>query len=564
MSAAWAGYDEPRRRHRGRRRRRRLAWIAGGVILAVVVLSLVGGLPRNVLGPRSASALAPGDPGADDPASLAVVVYNAADPLSRDLADFYAGKRGIPADHVVALQCPTTEEISRADYDNTIATPLRAAFDAHHWWERSVDRPGVEPLSTVTSSRVRFLVLMRGIPLRIAGTSNYPGDFCYNQPSPIKDQTAASVDGELAALGLFTRSISGFVPNPNFRSFARYSDNHQPGVMYTGRLDAPTGTMVRRMIEDSIAVEQTGLWGRCYVDARGMAPGSSPLAEGDAWMTKIASEIAPGVLPTVLDTRESQFPVAFPMDAAAMYFGWYSEQPAGPFTREDMHFCPGAVACHIHSFSATSLRDPSRWWVAPLLDRGADAVLGNVYEPYLSLTTHLDIFAQRLADGYTFAEAAWMGTPGLSWMNTVVGDPLYRPGKVWKDLQFDLGGNAVPPGQSTLVTEGRAYCQGALVWRDKGPGAGAAALEKSATRLHSGLIYEGLGGLASGVGDTRRAAKAFEQAGRFYRESGDKVRVLISEVRVLTKAGQKAQADALLADARKRYAATPFAGALAD
>ena len=564
MSAAWEGYDELRRGKRRQRRLRRVAWVASGVVLTVTILSLVSGLPRNVLGPRSAVALTLGDSSTDNPASVAVVVYNAADPLSRDLADFYVEKRGIPSDHLVALQCPTTEEISREDYDNTIAAPLRAAFDTHNWWERSVDRPGAEPLSTVTSSHIRFLVLMRGIPLRIAGTPSYPGDFCYGQPSPIKDQNAASVDGELAALGLFTRSISGFVPNPNFRSFARYPDNHQPGVMYTGRLDAPTGGMVRRMIEDSIEVEKAGLWGRCYVDARGMAPGSGPLAEGDGWMTKIASEVAPGVLPTVLDNKESQFPVAFPMDAAAMYFGWYSEQPAGPFTREDMHFRPGAVACHIHSFSATSVRDPTRWWVAPLLDRGADAVLGNVYEPYLSLTTHLDIFAQRLADGYTFAEAAWMGTPGLSWMNTMVGDPLYRPGKVWKDLQFDLGGNVVPGGQSALVTEGKAYYQGALIWRDKGPGAGAAALEKSAIRLRSGLIYEGLGGLASGIGDTRRAVKAFEQAGRFYQETGDKVRVLVSEVRVLTQAGQKVQADSLLAEARKRYAATPFAGALAD
>ena len=565
MSAAWNGYDEVRygrRATRRRRLRRRIAWAAVVVVLAVLVLTLVSGIPRNSFGPRTASAVSSA-PGNDNPADAAVVVCNASDPLSVELANFYAGKRGIGSDRIVALHCSTAEEISRDEYDATIAAPLRLAFDAHDWWERSKDRPGVEPQSTVTASRVRFLALIRGIPLRIAPASGYPGDFC-NQPSPIKDQNAASVDSELAALGLFTHSISGIVPNPNFRAFARYNENHQPGVFFTGRLDAPTGTMVRRMIEDSLAVEKTGLWGRCYVDSRGMAPNSSPLAVGDEWMTKIANETAPPVLPTVLNAKEPQFPADFPLTDAAMYFGWYSEQPAGPFTRESMHFRPGAVACHIHSFSATSLRDPTRWWVAPLLSHGADAVLGNVYEPYLTLTTHLDIFAQRLADGYTFAESAWMGTPGLSWMNTVVGDPLYRPGKVWKDLQFALDANAVPPGQPALATEGRAYYQGALVWRDKGAGPGAAALEKSGSRLRSGLIYEGLGGLAAGAGDSRRAAKAYEQAARFYRDPGDKVRVVVSEVRVLTQAGQKSQADALLADARKRYAATPYVGALAD
>ena len=565
MSAAWDGYEPVRRGGRKRRQLRRWTWSAGALCLTALVLGLLGVFPHQALGPHrlTVASASDGGDGTDNPANAAVVVYNAADPLSRDLAEFYAGKRGITPDRLVALTCPTEEEISRDDYDHTIAVPLRQAFDAHQWWDRSVDRPGVEPSSTVISNRIRFLVLMRGVPLRIKATTGYAGDFCHH-PAPIRDQNAASVDGELAVLGLFTRGISGLVPNPNFRSFARYAENQQPGVMYTGRLDAPTGTMVRRMIEDSLAVEKTGLWGRCYVDSRGMKPGSGPLAVGDVWMTKIASEIAPHVLPTVLDDKEAQFPVSYPLGDAAMYFGWYSQQPAGPFTREDMHFRPGAVACHIHSFSATSLRDPTQWWVAPLLSRGADAVLGNVYEPYLTLTTNLDIFADRLTEGYTLAESAWMATPGLSWMNTVVGDPLYRPGKVWKEAQFSLDTNTVPPGQPTLFTEGRAYYQGALVWRDKGAGPGAAALEKSGTRLRSGLIYEGLGGLAAGAGDLRRAARAYEQAGRFYREPGDKVRVLLSETRILAQGGHKPQADALLADARKKYAATSLAGALAD
>ena len=565
MSAAWNGYDEVRygrRATRRRRLRRRVAWTAALLVAAAAVLTLVSGFPRNALGPRAASA-APSASGADNPADAAVVVCNGNDPLSVELADYYAKRRGIPRDRIVTLTCAPGEDISRQDYDDNIAAPLRAAFDSHKWWERSQDRPGVEPSSTVTAARIRFLVIMRGLPLRITPTSGYPGDFCH-QPSPIKDQNAACVDSELAVLGLFTHSISGIVSNPNFRSFDRYNENHQPGVLFTGRLDAPTGTMVKRMIDDSIMVEKTGLWGRAYVDARGMAPNSGPLAEGDEWMMKIASEIAPMVLPTVLNTKESQFPPDFPLTDAALYFGWYSEQPAGPFTQETMHFRPGAVACHIHSFSATSLHDPTRWWVAPLVSHGADAVLGNVFEPYLTLTTHLDIFAQRIADGYTFAESAWMGTPGLSWMNTVVGDPLYRPGKVWKDLQFAIDANAIPPGQPALVTECRAYYQGALLWRDKGAGPGAAALEKSGAHFRSGLIYEGLGGLAAGAGDSRRAVKAYEQATRLYRDQGDKVRVIVSEIRVLNQAGQKKQADSLLAAARQRYAATPYAGALSD
>ena len=223
-----------------------------------------------------------------------------------------------------------------------------------------------------------------------------------------------------------------------------------------------------------------------------------------------------------------------------MYFGWYAQDVAGPFTREDFRFAPGAVACHIHSFSATSVRDPFHWWVGPLLNKGAAAALGNVYEPYLTLTTHLDIFADRLFDGFTLAEAAWAATPGLSWMNTVVGDPLYRPGIYWKNQEFDLDSAIGSAGAETPVaTEGRAYWQGAQLWRATGSAAGAAALSKSGTRLHSGRIFEGLGLLEAGIGDVPLAQHAFEQAARYYSDPADAIRVVVNEARFLFKSGRK-------------------------
>ncbi len=551
MSAAWEGYEALRRGGRRRRKwRGRFAAVAGALILAAGWFGLARCSPQNIFGNAAPRAVASGDAG--NPADYAVVVYNANDPLSRDLADFYAEKRGIDRSRVVGLKCSIEEEISREDYDATIAGPLRAVFDERRWWTRSPDRPASEPASAVATNRIRFLALIRGIPLRIKQTAGYPGDFC-KQPSPLRDQNAACVDSELAVLGLFTHGISGLVPNPAYRSYVRYSEPMPPTLMFTGRLDAPTGAMVRRMIDDSLAVEKTGLWGRCYVDGRGMAPGSDSLAEGDEWMRKIAVETAPRVLPTVYDNLPGMFVTGFPMNEAALYFGWYSEQPAGPFTRDDFHFRPGAVACHIHSFSATSVRDPARWWVAPLINRGADAVLGNVYEPYLGLTTHLDIFAARLRDGYTLAESAWEATPGLSWMNTVVGDPLYRPGKFWKDLEFDLNAGDPPaPGEPAVVTEGKAYWQAAQTWTAQGPEKGAAAMEKSGNRLRSGRIFEGLAQLETNAGHLPRALAAYEKAARFYQEPSEVARVIFDEVRLLVKSGQKVRAAEVLAAGRKR------------
>src|SRR5689334_8549842 len=64
-----------------------------------------------------------------------IVVFNTAVPDAESLAKFYAEKRGIAADHVIALDCPSEEEISREQYDVTIAAPLRKIFHERRWWQ---------------------------------------------------------------------------------------------------------------------------------------------------------------------------------------------------------------------------------------------------------------------------------------------------------------------------------------------------------------------------------------------------------------------------------------------
>src|ERR1700738_2146482 len=73
---------------------------------------------------------------AEQPLALStIVVYNEAVPESVQLAKFYAQQRGIARDHLVGLTCSTEEEISREDYDATIADPLREIFKAREWWK---------------------------------------------------------------------------------------------------------------------------------------------------------------------------------------------------------------------------------------------------------------------------------------------------------------------------------------------------------------------------------------------------------------------------------------------
>ncbi len=475
----------------------------------------------------------PGEAGAAE----TLVIFNSNDPDSGPLAQFYAEKRHIPKDQIIGLPCTRGEEIGRDEYDLLIADPLRKAFLANHWW--TVRKEEGNPMGVVTSNHIRFVVLMRGMPLKILATTNYPGDKPSGPPA-VAAHNDASLDSELAVLGVGQHPISGVLNNPYFRSYSRIGDAKQPEMMLVCRLDAPTPAIVRRMITDSLAAEQSGLHGMAYVDARGITdPG---YVEGDQWLFALASNARRIGIPVVLDQGPGLFPDSYPMQHAAFYFGWYSETVTGPFLQPSFRFEPGAIAVHLHSFSASTLQDPHKFWCAPLLADGAAATLGNVYEPFLDLTPHLDIFFERLSSGFTFAESGYMSERVLSWMTTFIGDPLYRPFP-----RIPTGSKAGSKDQWAL------YREGAIKWHDD-HAAGEVALTKAGNDVHSGVIFEGLGLLELTANARPEALDAFGQARKYYKDADDILRVTVHEVGVLESLKRHADAVALV---RKQIEAFP-------
>ena len=462
-------------------------------------------------------------------AQSTIVLYNRTVPDSVKLAKFYAEQRGIAPDHLIGITCSTEEAISREEYDATIAEPLREIFKQRHWWTLS-ESPGQAP--SVTTSAVHFVATIKGVPLKIRSTMAYRGDEPRSGPPGSRNE--ASVDSELAVLGLYSRQISGPTPNPYFQSFRAISDFEKNAtLLLVSRLDAPTAATVRGMIVDSIATEKSGLWGRAYVD--GAHKTGAGFAAGDEWLADVTTQLHKVGNPVVYDDTPTIFPTAYPMTDCALYYGWYAGNVAGPFTRPDFRFVPGAIAVHIYSFSARSLRNPDANWVASLVSKGAAASLGNVYEPYLQLTSHLDIFDNRLLHGFTFAESAYMSIPALSWMSVTVGDPLYRPFATWLQIE--------PKSESAKnKSNWKAYHEFTV------ENAARPALEfrtlarQMASRTRNGPMIEDLGSIEARDGNPSAATSYFKQARTCYTNHDDIMRVVLEEADAWVKQGKPKRA----------------------
>lgn len=490
-------------------------------------------------------------------AAATLVVFNARDPESRELANYYADRRCIPCEQVIGLDCPAEEEITREQYTDSIENPLRKLFERKGWWEV---RKGFEEQTEVTGSQIRFVALMRGIPLKIKTTiaapaADKPAPPRPNGGDPITGHDEASVDSELSVLGAFREDHFGIVNNPYYRRFAPILDSAvTSGLLLVCRLDAPAADTVRRVIDDSLEAERHGLYGWAYIDRRSIP--ESGYKDGDEWLLNAATECWNEGVPVILDNVPAIFPAGFPVTDAALYYGWYEWAMSGGVSTSEKPFRRGAVAVHIQSFSARTLRDPNANWVAPLLTRGAAASMGNVYEPYLDLTPHLDIFNERLLQGFTLAESAYMSMKVLSWMGIVAGDPLYRPFAAaqrgtWRQ---DPPGDAGPwiALQSELHKGGRSGLAQKLY------------LAKMARETRSGLNYEALGMLQSFYDEPREALSSLEAAGASYKNPAESFRTTVERIRILQSIGDKTAALKLIERSLQREQPTDRARLLND
>lgn len=457
--------------------------------------------------------------------SSVAVLYNSSMPESKKLAEYYAQQRKIPVGNLIGLPMPKVGKISRADYNLTIRDPLRKHFTAANWWKLAKDPK--QGITMAVHNKIHVLVCMYGVPYGVNQdpTMKLPKG---KTPNAITKFNCASVDSELAVLSVDGVPEYSELKNRYFKQDVSFSQSGNTAYLLVGRIDGPGVDVCRTMIDDAIETEKTGLWGMSYLD---LAYKGAGYQMGDNWITAIEKKNWSLGLPTTIDKNRDTYLANYPMLDVAMYFGWYTGAVNGPFRNPNFKFKKGAVAVHLHSYSASDLRNPNTKWTGPLIARGAAATVGNVYEPYLMGSHHFDVMHDRLMQGYTLVESAYMAIGLLSWQNVVIGDPLYQP---YKHIV----------GSGKVSVEDKPYRASRMAFKVWGDDINTLVdkMRKAGIKAKDPKFFE-IMGLFRRFQNRQADAKVFYNAAeKTYTKSSDKVRMVMHKIDLLMDTGQKSQA----------------------
>ena len=476
--------------------------------------------------------------GAESLAARVILLANADDPDSIRIAEHYAERRGVPRANIVALPMPQTELITWPEFVATVWQPLQDELVRRQWIDAIpmalLDEVGRKKY-VINGHRISYLVTCRGVPL---GIVNSPGLTAPPLPPFNRGEfrtNAGAVDSELSLLAQTNYPVNGFVLNPLF-------GNDRPAtlagsqVVKVTRLDGPTAADALALVDHAMVAERTGLLGRAYVDLANKNP------DGDGWLESAAEQLTALGFDLDVDRSPATIPVTARFDAPVLYFGWYAGDLTGPFTLPGFQFPPGAIAIHIHSASAATLRSDRKTWCGPLVARGVTATVGNVFEPYLGFLHRPDMLLRALARGDTWGDAAYYAEPVLSWQAIAIGDPLYRPfarsfEEQWKDragLPSRLAGYAALREMHLLEAKQQA----------------ATALSTARTAMHDQpnlALGFALARHREQAGDAAGAAKELEFATRLTAFAPDQWALVREAAQLLQRVHAPARAEKLYA-----------------
>jgi uncharacterized protein (TIGR03790 family) len=361
---------------------------------------------------------------------LLVVNQSSADSIR--VAEHYARVRGVPQTQVLRITVDgTADEIDRAVFDGQIHGPIA------EWLRRNS-----------AEDRILYIVLTKGVPLRIRGTTGRSG-------------TTASVDSELTLLYRRLTSeeptLVGPLANPYYLGDAPIGQaktfSHRDFDIYlVTRLDGYTADDVLKLIDRGAAPVREG---RILLDQKAALDD----AGGNAWLKAAADWMTTHGFGdrVVLETTSR---VLTGQKNVLGYYSWGSNDPAITVRTFGFSFVPGAIAGMFVSTDARTFREPPAGWaIGPWVDRakyfayspqslsgdlireGVTGVAGHVAEPYLDATIRPNVLFPAYLSGFNLAEAFYLAMPYVSWQTVVVGDPLCAPfpRKALQPSEIDAG-----------------------------------------------------------------------------------------------------------------------------
>jgi uncharacterized protein (TIGR03790 family) len=350
-----------------------------------------------------------------------LVVVEVSNPASERIAAHYVRARRIPAENVVALRTAATDEVTRSQYEEQIERPIGAWIRRH-----------------TMQDRIFYIVLTKGIPLRISGSGGRGG-------------TTSSVDSELTLLyqKLVGKRLPtvGPLPNPYFGSGSapavRGPFSHADQDVYlVSRLDGFNEADVIALIDRGSAAIASGDF---VFDSKGDSKGKSSADTPELWLNATASALAAAGFNERVVVEST--PGSIPARRNVLgYASWGSNDPSIRTRRLGLGFVPGALATMFVSAGARTFEAPPDTWkpgaaqdlrssyrgspqslIADLVREGVTGVAGYVGEPFLDGTIRPDILFPAYVGGLNLIEAYYAAMPYLSWQAVVIGDPLCAP-----------------------------------------------------------------------------------------------------------------------------------------
>ena len=369
-------------------------------LATVLLLVCLGGLASPAFAQSGANVL---------------VVANESVERSVEIAERYAAARGIPPEQILRLNAGSSEVISRAAYELTISMPVSQWLTGHS-----------------AQDRILYIVLTRGVPLRIGGTIGRQG-------------TSASVDSELTLLYRRMTGVTvapdGPVPNPYFLG------DRQPDAAVAFRRRDHDIYLVTRLdgfsVEDALALIDRGKAGasrgRIILD-------DVPLLKDprSQWLETASTRLSAAGFDGQVTYDTTSRALTHEADVLG-YYSWGSNDPELAVRQPDLTFAPGALAAMFLSTDARTFSAPPETWkpggrtrtdvhggsnqslIGDLIRAGVTGVAGQVSEPLISGAVRPDILFPAYVMGSNLAEAFYLAIPNLSWQTVVVGDPLAAP-----------------------------------------------------------------------------------------------------------------------------------------